>query len=165
MMDLRTDRQKREAAAYQFELQANRLYLSILKRLPNFRYLVRDEMKGQDLTVMVLNNSFDFYELRLNRGKHRIDLLAVQMHDAVVPLPTICLANSREYDAGQPPYIERPGAKIPNHREVKLLVSKLLLGTQEAEEALQRMHPRTRQRYLQRCREYLKPRVGRPIAS
>src|SRR3989442_1405295 len=160
-----TERQKREKAAYQFELQASKLYLSVQKRLPNYRYIVKDELKGCDLTVMVLASSFDFYEYRLNRGKQRVDLIVAQKHNAVLPLRVISLDTSSEYEPGRSPAIERPGAKRPNHEEVMLLVSKLLLGIESAHEQLASMSTRSRQRYLQRCQEYLKPRVGRPWAS
>lgn len=164
-MSMRIDRLQREAAARQFEIQASRLYLSVLKRLSNYRYIVRDELKGVDLTAIVLASTFDFYEYRLNSGRQRIDLLIVQSHNAVVPIRTIALDKSAEFDPGIAPTIERPGAKRPNRDEVALLVSKLLLGVESAHEELSKMPARTRQRYLQRRNEYLKPRVGRPWAS
>src|SRR5205085_2972478 len=102
------------AAAYQFEIQAQRLFLSIVHKLTNYRYVVRDETKGAELTVMVLASTFDFYEYRMNRGRQRVQLLVVQNHNAVAPLPVICLTDSQEYDPGQAPRIERPDAKRPN---------------------------------------------------
>ena len=161
----RTERQIREAAAYQFELQAERLYLSVQKRLTNFRYLVKDHLKGVELVAMVLASSFDFYEYRLNRGKQRVDLLIVQRHNAVVPIRCIALDTSTEHDPGQPPAYQREHRKRPTHDEVLLMVSKLILGVESAVEELQKMEPRTRQRYLQRRNAYLKPRIGRPWAS
>ncbi len=164
-MQLRTERQQREQAAYQFELQASKLYLAVRKRLANYRYVVKDELKGVELTAIVLACSFDFYEYRLNRGKQRVDLLVVQRHNAVVPLRVISLDASSEYEPGSSPALVRTGAKRPNHEETMLLVSKLVLGIEEAKEELAAMPIRTRQRYLQRRDEYLRPRVGRPWAS
>jgi len=160
-----TDRQKREAAAYQFELQASKLFLSVRRRLTNYRYLIQDETTGEELTAMVLCSTWDFYEYRLNRGRQRLDLLIVQHHNAVVPLPVISLDTSREYTPGAVPDIGRANAKRPNHEEAMLLVSKLLLGVDGVERELECMPVRTRQRYLQRCKQYLQPRVGRPWAS
>lgn len=167
MAERQTERQKREAAAYQFELQANKLYLSVCQRLTNYRYLISDETKpGKDLTAMVLCNSWDYYEYRLNRGKQRIDLLIVQHHNAVVPLPVISLDTGKEYTPGAVPDIGgRANAKRPNHEEAMLLVSKVILGIDGIEQELASLHPRTRQRYLQRCKAYLAPRPGRPWAS
>jgi hypothetical protein len=165
MAERQTERQKREAAAYQFELQADKLYLAVCKRLTNYRYVIHDETKDKELTAMVLCSSWDFYEYRLNRGKQRIDLLVVQRHNAVVPLPVLSLETSREYTPGTVPDIGRAHARKPNHEETMLLVSKLLLGLDGVEIELERMAPRTRQRYLQRCKTYLRPRVGRPWAS
>jgi hypothetical protein len=165
MMKRQTERQKREAAAYQFELQADKLYLSVQKRLTNYRYVLQDETKDKELTAMVLCSSWDYYEYRLNRGKQRIDLLIVQRHNAVVPLPVLSLETSREYTPGNVPDIGRAYAKKPNHEETMLLVSKLLLGIDGVEAELAQMAQRTRQRYLQRCKAYLKARVGRPWAS
>ena len=164
-MERQTERQKREAAAYQFELQANKLYLSICRRLPNYRYIIQDETKPGELTALVLASTWDYYEYRLNRGKHRIDLLIVQHHNAVVPLPVISLDTGKEYTPGAVPEIRRANAKRPNREETLLLVSKLLLGLDGVEQELGRMPARTRQRYLQRCKTYLQPRPGRPWAS
>jgi hypothetical protein len=165
MAERRTERQQREAAAYQFELQADKLYLAISKRLTNYRYVIQDEAKGQELTAMVLCSSWDFYEYRLNRGKQRIDLLVVQRHNAVVPLPVLSLETSREYTPGTVPDIGRAHARKPNHEETMLLVSKLLLGIDGVEAELAQLSPRSQQRYKQRCKHYLRPRVGRPWAS
>ena len=164
-MERQTERQKREAAAYQFELQANKLYLSICRRLPNYRYIIQDETKPGELTALVLASTWDYYEYRLNRGKHRIDLLIVQHHNAVVPLPVISLDTGKEYTPGAVPELRRANAKKPNHEETMLLVSKLILGIDGVEQELAGLHPRTRQRYLQRCKAYLAPRPGRPWAS
>src|SRR6266851_4375433 len=93
---MRTERSAREQAAYQFELQANKLYLSVQRRLTNYRYIVKDETEGSELVAIVLAHSFDFYEYRLNRGSKRIDLLIVQHHNAVVPVKVISLESAAE---------------------------------------------------------------------
>ncbi len=162
---MRTEQEVRRQAAYQFELQASKLYLSVQRRLTNYRYVVKDEIKGSELTAVVLARSFDFYEYRLNRGKQRVDLVIAQWHNAVLPVRVISLDRAAEYEPGSVPNITREQAKRPNHDETMLLVSKLMLGLDSAKEELSRMHPRTRQRYIARCREYLKPRIGRPQAS
>ena len=162
---MRTEQNVRRQAAYQFELQAAKLYLSVQRRLTNYRYIVKDEISGSELHAIVLARSFDFYEYRLNRGKQRIDLLIVQQHNAVVPIRVISLDSAAEYEAGSVPHIARERAKRPNHDETLLLVSKLILGLDSAKEELGKMHIRTRQRYLQRRDMYLKPRIGRPQAS
>lgn len=161
----REDRLQHESAARMFEIQASKLFLSISQRLANYRYIVLDETRGAELTCMVLAHSFDFYERRVYRGKHKIDLLIVQHHNAVVPIRVLALDTSAEYDPGVAPKLERPGAKRPNRDEVELLVSKLLLGIESGHEQLQRMPRRTQQRYLQRRDKYLLPRVGHPWAS
>lgn len=160
-----TERQQREAAAHQFELQASRLYLSVEKRLTNYRYVVKDELRGCELTAMVVVTSFDYYEYRLNFGRRRIDLLIVRRHNAVVPVRVLDLSTSTEHEPGHAPALTRENAKRPNHDETVLLVSKLILNIESAHEELATMPSRTRQRYLQRREEYLRPRVGRPWAS
>jgi hypothetical protein len=164
-MEQKTERQKREAAAYQFELQANKLFLSVLRRFTNYRYSIQDETTQRELTAIVLVNSWDFYEYRLNRGRQRLDLLICQHHNAVVPLPVISLDTGKEYTPGAVPEIGRAGAKRRNREEVLLLVSKLLLGVEGIEQELAQLPARTRQRYIQRCKQYLAPRQGRPWAS
>src|SRR5712692_7392043 len=106
-----SSRQKREAAAYQFELQSHRLYLEVAARLTNYRYTVKDETSGQELTAMVLVSSFDFYQYRLNRGRSRVDLVIVQRHNAVLPLRVISLEDGKEYQPGASPALQREGAK------------------------------------------------------
>ncbi len=160
-----TERQRREAAAYQFEIQADRLCLSVKQRLTNYRYVVHDFIKEIDLTCIVLAETFDYYEYRLNRGKKRVDLLIVQKHNAVVPVRVLCLGDDREYDAGKAPDMSRENVQRRNRHEASLMVSQLLLGTQSAQDALDAMPTRMRQRYLQKRDEYLKPRIGRPWAS
>lgn len=89
----------------------------------------------------------------------------MQRHNAVVPLAVISLDTGKEYTPGAEPDIKRSDAKRPNHEETMLLVSKLLLGVDGVEAELAKMSPRSRQRYWQRCRYYLRPRVGRPWVS
>ncbi len=158
-------RQKREAAAYQFEIQADKLNLTIVGLMTNYRYAIKDNYLGVELTAMVLSCSFDFYEYHINQGKQRINLLIVQRHNAVVPLRVIELTTGNDYDPGATPVIKRQRVKRRNSEEVRLFVSQLLLGLEAAEKELLTMPARTRQRYIQRCHEYLRPRVGRPFAS
>ena len=160
-----TERQKREAAAYQFELQASKLDFTVMQRLTNYRYVVRDNRSQNVLTCMVLAETFDYYEYRLNRGKKRVDLLVVQFHNAVVPVRVLCFSDDREYDEGKAPDMNRENAQRRNRHETALVISQLVLGTQSAQEALDAMPLRMRQRYLQKRDEYLKPRIGRPWAS
>src|SRR5258708_10386738 len=128
-----TERQQREAASYQFELQAHKLYLSIVKRLPNYRFMLLDEIAPlSPIHAMALVQSFDFYEYRLNHGRARIDLLIVQEHNAVVPIDCLELKTGTIYHAGQAPAMERDTRKRRNQDEKKLLVSHLLLGTEHA---------------------------------
>lgn len=156
----------RQQCAYQFEIQTHRLKFHIKQRLRNNRYILIDEKhNNQEVTAIVLVTSFDYYTYRLNRGKHRIDLIIVAHHNAVVPVRTVCINDSREYQAGTQPDIERPGRKRRNADEVKLLVSELLIGAKSAQAELEAMDTRTRQRYIKMRNEYLRPRVGRPWSS
>lgn len=161
-----TARQERQAVVYQFELQAVKLGMQIRQRLTNYRFLLHDAYREKEITGMALASSFDFYEYRLNKAAHRVDLLIVQRHNAVVSLRVVELETGCEYEPGAvPPGIERQERSKRNHEEVKLLVSKLLVGLDGAYDELADMPKRTRQRYLALRDEYLKPRVGRPWAS
>src|SRR2546425_4688636 len=128
-----SQRQKREAAAYQFELQADKLNLSIVRMMTNYRYIIQDTYQSTELTAMVLCCSFDFYEYRINQGKQRIDLLIVQRHNAVVPLRVIELTTGNDYQPGATPVLKREKVLRRNSEEVRLFVSKLLLGLEAAE--------------------------------
>lgn len=160
-----TERQLREGAAYQFELQAHKLYLSVVQRLSNYRYTLKDELSGASITAMILIESFDFYEYRLNRGRGRVQLLIVQSHNAIVPVDCLELATGTMYRAGQAPAMERANIKRRTLDEKKLLLSHLIMETDHAHQALATMPARTRQRYVAWKLEYLRPRVGRPLAS
>src|SRR5947208_16582490 len=126
-MERWTARQQREATAYQLRIQADKLYLSVPHPLGNYTYRVQDQDTGAELTVVVLACSWDFYEYRLHRSHLRADALVVQKHNACVPLLVIELATGNRYDAGAAPARRRVGAKRPNHEEMLLFVSKLLL--------------------------------------
>ena len=82
-----------------------------------------------------------------------------------MPLRVISLDTATEYDPDSMPSIKRTGARRPNYKECLLLIPQLLLGTEAAEYEMQGMPTRTRQRYLQRCAQYHKPRIGRPWAT
>ncbi|HKV57793.1 MAG TPA: hypothetical protein VJO32_05905 [Ktedonobacteraceae bacterium] len=158
-------RDAREQAAYRFELLSTRLGFTVVKKLTNYRYVVRDDSVSREYTAMVLPCSFDFYEYRLNKGVRRIELLIVQRHNAVVPLRVVSLEHVTDFAPLDAPAIERKDRKRRNHEESMLLVSKLLLNFESAHAELSAMRPRTQQWYLQRCEEYLKARIGRPWAS
>ncbi len=159
-------REIRQRAAYQFELEAIRLGFTVLEKLTNYRYVVRDQDTGREYRAMVLPCSFDFYEFRLNRNQQRIDLLIVARHNAVLPIRVVELETVTSHaPLDAPVTIDRPDRKRRNHEEMMLLVSKLLLNFESAREELARMPDRTRQRYIERCASYLKPRMGRPWAS
>jgi hypothetical protein len=163
---VRTIKDIRQQASYQFELESIRLGFTVVRKLTNYRYVVRDEQTGNDYNAVILPASFDFYEFRLNLGRRRIDMLIVQRHNAVVPIRVVSLEHVTSFaPLAEPPAIERNQRHRRNHEESMLLVSKLLLNFESAHEALEHMPERTRQRYLERRREYLKPRIGRPWAS
>lgn len=156
----------REQAAYQFELESIRLGFTVLQKLTNYRYRVIDNHTSREYLAMVLPCSFDFYEFRLNKGNRRIDLLIVQRHNAVVPVRVLSLEQVTSYAPLDVPInIERASKKRRNHEETMLLVSKLLLNFESAQEELATMPARTRQRYLARREEYLRAKIGRPWAS
>ena len=164
-MQCMTAKQRKEAAAYQFELQASKLDFTIMQKLTNFRYVLNDNHSSAVLTAMVLPEAFDYYEYRLNRGKRRIDLLIVQHHNAVVPIPLIDMSDNKLHDEAKTPEVQRGSAKRRNKNETALIVSQLVLGTKAAEDIINAMPLRMRQRYIQKRDEYLKPRIGRPWAS
>jgi hypothetical protein len=155
----------RKRIAYQFELEAERLNFAVARRLTNYRYIVHDLLKGGTYTAMVLRSSFDFYEFRLNRGKRRVDLLIVERHNAVVPVRVVSLSQIKDYPPLDVPEIARTRAKRRNPEEANLLLSKLILNFESAEEEIRKMDPRTQQRYHKRKQAYLSARIGRPWAS
>lgn len=160
-----TEKQTREQAVYQFELQSHKLFLPVIQRLPTFKYLLRDELKKTTITAIVLAESFDSDEYRLHRDAGRVSLLVVQEQNAVVPVDVLELRSGTVFEPGQSPTIDRESRKRRNWSEKKLLLSHLLLETERGPQALQQMAERTRQRSLREKRAYLTPRVGRSRAS
>lgn len=158
--------QRREQAAYQFEIQAMpRFNMEVRKRLTNYRYLVHDCAVNADLKAMVVADSFSFYEYRLNKVAQRVDLVICQRHNAALPISVLELETGNLYHPAVIPPIERPQRKKRNHEEVLLFVSKLLAGIDGAYEELHAMPRRTRQRYLTLRNAYLQPKLGKPWAS
>ena len=155
----------RNQTAYQFELQAKRLQFAIVKKLRNYRYKVYDERHARELTAIVVHTSFDFYRLRLNYGKHRIDMVICERHTCILPIRCVSIEEAHEYAVHSPPRSTRPTRKRRNADEIDLFVSQLLLGVKKAYAELADMHERQRQRYLKRRDSYLKPKRGRPWAS
>lgn len=158
---------RRERAAYHFEIQASRLQFKIVERLRNYRYRLYDERKAKELTAIVLPESFDFYDLRLNRGKHRVDMVICDKHNAVLPVRCVSIAESYEYAPHASPMTLRELEKVKRRStdEVNVFVSKLLLGHQTAITELNGMPARTKQRMLAKRDSYLTPKVGRPWTS
>lgn len=156
---------RREQVAYEFELQSQRLQFSIVATLRNYRYKLFDERHMREVVAIVLPESFDYYRLRLNHGKHRIDMLIVERHNAMLPIRCVSMEESHEYAAHSLPRTSRPTIKRRNTEEANLFVSQLILGVKKAYAELEQMPLRTQQRYLQKRDSYLRPRVGRPWAS
>lgn len=164
----RTIKSMRDQIAYQFFQEAIRLHMVVEENLGNHRYKIYDQHAGRAYIAMVLPCSFDYYECRLNVAKKRkfqIDLLIVDRHNAVVPIPVCSLRQVRIYEPLAVPQMNRKDSKRRNHEESQLLLSKLILNFESAYDDLSKMAPRSSRRYLAMVSEYLKPKVGRPWAS
>jgi len=158
----------RDQIAYQFLQEAIRLHMVVEENLGNHRYKIYDQQTNKVSIAMVLPCSFDYYECRLNvvkRRKVQIDLLVVDRHNAVVPIPVCSLRQVRIYEPLAVPQISREDSKRRNHEESQLLLSKLILNFESAYDELGKMTPRSNRRYLAMKAEYSKPKVGRPWAS
>lgn len=164
---VRLMQERRQELAYQFELEAIRLGFTVVKRLPNYRYVLQDQQDRADYRAVILPTSFDFYETRLNcsKGQRAFDLLIVERHNAVVPLRVLSLSQVTCYAPLHVPDLGPRGAKPHTHEEKCLLLSKLLLNFESARDELAAMTPRSRQRYARLTATYLQPHVGRPWAS
>lgn len=161
-----TERQQRQAVMYHFELQARpRFSLEIRERLTNYRYSLHDLYTNTELLAMVLAESFDFYEYRLNRCAARVDLVICQKHNAVLPVRVLEIETGFMFTPGAVPPLARPDRKKRSKAEARLFVSMLLAGIDGANEELLSMPARTRQRYIALRDQYLRAKVGRPRAS
>lgn len=161
-----TERQQRRNVMYQFEMQLRKLTgYTIKQRFSNYRYLLFDDVQQRERRAIVLATSWQFYEYRLHRGNWFVDLLIVQRHNAVVPCSVLELATGVEHRPGSVPEIERKQRTRRNQEEVKLFLSKLLIGLEGAEKELHAMAPRTQRRYTALLHRYLAPRLGRPWVS
>ena len=161
------EKAKRLEAAYQFRLQAEKLGFTILTRPNVYTFRLQDKESGRELTAVVMASTFDFYEYRLNRAKRRADLLIVQEHNAVAPLPVLAIKDARLYDPGvaSQRYGEREQRIRRNRAEAQMFLSRLLLSERAALDELAAMKSRTRQWYEARMRTYLIAKRGRPWSS
>src|SRR5690348_10021388 len=108
-----TERQRRRNVMYQFEMQAlPRFNFQVRERLTNYRFLLHDLAYQVDLTAMVLAESFDFYEYRLNRCAQRVELVICQRHNAALPIRVLELDTGNMYNPGAiPEHIDREQRK------------------------------------------------------
>jgi hypothetical protein len=157
---------ERAALAYQFEQEAIRLQVRIQERYTNFRYSLLDLRTGNTIGLAILlPETFDYYEFRLNVTKVRYDMLIVSRHNAVVPVQVLDLQTVYSYAPLEAPTLTRTGAKQRSKEEANLLLSKYILNFESATEELAALDIRTRQRYAVKRAAYLKPRRGRPWSS
>jgi hypothetical protein len=173
-----SERQRRVTVMRQLELQMPKYPMKILERLTNFRYRMFEEKRGIEMLATVLASSWDFYEHRLNLGKHVFTMVICQKHNAAVPLFVLELDTCMLYEPGAVPdkAPDRALKKTPDKDEVgkrkrrtpdeqKILISQIIIGAHAGMSELKDMPDRTRQYYLQLREQYLQPKVGRPWAS
>jgi len=150
-----------EQVAAQLRLQLDAMDLQLVRSLPHYKYVLRDGREGKELLARCLPDTWSLYAQRLFPAASEVDVLIVQSHNAVVPLPVLSLEDGRYYHAGSVPPIGRPDRVRRNEREKRLLISMLALGLEAGEQALAAMSPRSRKRYQAWLGACLKPRPGR----
>jgi hypothetical protein len=161
-----------ETVAAQMRLQLDGLDLELIRALPRYKYIVRDQRRDQnqaaqaggELTIKCLPDTWALYEHRLFKAASQIDMLIVQTHDAVAPIPVLSLEDGHYYTAGAIPRIERKDLTRRNEREQKLIVSMLALGLEAGDKAVAAMSAKSQKRYKTMLNECLKPRPGRARA-
>ncbi len=148
---------KQKMAAYQFELQAQRLELRILQRLPDYRYTLTFGTELR-LNALILCSSFDFYEERFYHRKKPLDLIIAQSANAVLPRLSVSLTTGEWFNAGGIPTLpERTDRRNHNRAESQMLISRLILGMDCTEE-MSKLSARSQRRYLASRDEYLSKR-------
>lgn len=153
-----------EAVALQLRLQADGLDLELVKPLPFYKFVIRDQRDGdqaREIVARCLPDTWSLYEQRLFAVASNVDLLIVQSHNAVAPLPVLSLENGHYYTAGTIPAIKREKVTRRNAGEQRLVLSMLALGLEAGEMELKGMSERSRKRYRTMLQDYLKPRPGR----
>ncbi len=162
------EQSKRLEAAQQFRLQAEKLGFSILHDTGTYTFRIQDRESNREMVAIVLSTTFDFYEYRLHCStpsrKTFPEILIVQEHNAVAPLPVLSLKEGRLYDPGvvAQGWKEREQRIRRNRAESYMFCSRLLLSEREALIELKAMKPRTRQWYEAKLRTYLTRKRGRP---
>ena len=168
-----------ESVAAQMRLQLDGLDLELIRALPRYKYIVRDQRRDQEnqaenqdqaakavgeLTIKCLPDTWSLYEHRLFKAASQVDMLIVQTHNAVAPIPVLCLEDGHYYTPGAIPRLERPELTRRNEREQRLIVSMLALGLEAGEKAIAAMSAKSQKRYKTMLNECLKPRPGRARA-
>lgn len=148
--------------ATQFHLQAASLDLEILKAKAHYKYEVKDLRTGTIMTARCLPSSWSLYEQHLfHTVQKQADLLIVQEHNAVVPVPVLALDTGHYYHPATISPIARQNANRRNTQEKFLLISMLALGLDAGIEALRAMSRRSQQRYRALLASYLRAPRGR----
>lgn len=150
--------------AAQMRLQADGMDLQIVRALPRYKYELRDQRAGEQdrtITARCLPDTWSLYEQRLFHAAQAVDMLVVRSHNAVAPLPVLCLEDGHYYKAGTIPTITREQLTRRNEKEMHLVVSMLALGLEAGEQILAKMSVRSRKRYQALLADKLAPRPGR----
>lgn len=155
---------KCETVAAQLMIQLDGLDLELIRALPHYKYVVRDRREGdqaRELITRCLPDTWSLYEQRMFRAASSVDMLIVQSHNAVAPIPVLSLEDGRYYRAATIPAITREQLTRRNEKEMRLVVSMLALGLEAGEATLAAMSERSRKRYRALLQDCLKPRPGR----
>lgn len=153
-----------EKVAAQMVLQLEGLDLELVRALPRYKYVIRDLRAGDqagEVKARCLPDTWSLYEQRFFHAAREVDMLIVQSHNAVAPVPVLCLEDGRYYKAGTIPPIARETITRRNEREQRLIVSMLALGLEAGERALSGLSDRSQRRYRAMLQDCLKKRRGR----
>jgi hypothetical protein len=150
--------------AAQLHLQLDSMDMELLRALPFYKYAVRDLRTGdesRELIARCLPDTWSLYEQRFYHAVKSVDLLIVQSHNAVSPIPVLSLEDGHYYQAGASPTLARTGLVRHNKQEQRLIVSMLALGLEAGDQALAVMSEKSRRRYRSMLQDYLQRRRGR----
>jgi hypothetical protein len=123
-------------------------------------------MKGKGYHMVVLPNSFQFYEKRYHIAKTMPSLVICFCHDTVLPVACLSMEDSH---LAQPLALPARITSMDKQRHKSKAGSQVVLGgfmagNREAVELVDSLPERTRRRYHERAKELGKRRRGRPVS-
>src|SRR5271157_1179449 len=134
-----------------FEARADNYAISSISHIRGRAYSF--VMSGKQYNAVVLNTSFDYYQLQYHLSKAKPNFIVCYQHNTVVPVPVLSLKAGRfakEYE------LPEEIVDVESQRFTKIgcrvLLGQYISGVRSAQDLIKNFPYTTKARYLQRAK-------------